>query len=182
MGTVARSIMFQSDQTTPLDSILIDSGGKNCELLDLEADSANLMPGLLAYTTANNVPNEVTEAGAAAGNTSQSIQLFVIEFNNSSVTVLRDGSELTTAQADRAPLKGYRLKPGMQFWAKGSTLTATLGEMLICAASGLVTNVGDPDGTAVDEICHGFMALAPISAGTWIPVEYLGKVAHDKTA
>ena len=70
----------------------------------------------------------------------------------------------------------------MDVWARGSTLTAAQAELLVNAASGVITNVGDPDGAAIDQASYGYRALTALSAGTWIPVKVEDRQAFDKSA
>lgn len=180
MGTVSRSMLFKSDQTQPMSTVLISSGGNPTPKISAMCDTANLKPGLLCTRTATSYPTEMTEAGALFGSASEGNALFIVELEAD--TPYQNGQYvLETAYADLDPITVYELKPGMEVWCKGSSLTCEMGDILVPAASGLVTNVGDPDGVAIEKTAHGFMALASLISGTWIPVRYLGKVVFDNT-
>lgn len=179
--SVSRSVIFDSDMTRPMDTVLISTGGNACPLLQATADAASIAPCLILYRSASTYANEMTQAGAVHGDDALLQDLYVCEIDPSSNAIARDGTEYDNAYADLDSIKVYQLKEGMEFWAKASNLTCDVGEMLTTAANGLLTNVGDPDGVAIDIACPAFMALAAGTGVTYVPVRYLGRRAFDKT-
>ena len=181
MGTVARSPLWKSDQTEPDDTILISPGGNAVDLVDLITDTSNIKPGLCTYISANTYPNEVTESGAVHGDDSRVQTQFSIEIPAHHIR-FPGNYEKDVAFDDLDPCQGFEHKPGMKIWMKGTSLTCLLGENLTNGANGLVTNVGDPDGVAIDISAFVFKALAPMTSGTWVPCLIKAKTAFDKTA
>lgn len=181
MGTVARSPLWKSDQTEPDDTILISPGGNAVDLADLIADTANIKPGLCTYITASTYPNEVTESGAVHGDDALAQTQFSIEIPAHHIR-FPGNYEKDIAFDDLDPMQGFEQKPGMKIWMKGSSLTCALGELLTNAANGLVANVGDPDGVAIDISAFAYKALSAMTSGTWMPCLIMAKSAFDKTA
>lgn len=181
MGTVSRSFMFHSDATQPMDTVLIKTGGNDCPLLTATADAASIVPGGLLTNTATTEPSEMTLAGAAIGGIGTDNELYICEIDRSTVNIAYGTDVGSISYADNDTIKVYELKPGMEVWCKASSLTAAIGERLVTAASGLVTNWGDPDGTTTAITGHQFLLLAAISSGTWVPCRYLGIQSFDNT-
>lgn len=182
MGTVGRSWLFHSHATQPMSSILIDPNGNPIQYFPGVADTANIYAGLLVYRTATTYENEVTECPADYGDIATEGFPMAVEIEPVDIH-MDENYDIDTAYADGDPIpRLLKLYPGMWIWVKGSSLTAAQDELLVHAASGLVTNVGDPDGAAIDQASYAYRALADISSGTWIPVEVVGRQAFDKTA
>ena len=180
MGTVSNSPYFRSKMTEPLSTVLIDNP-LDAEKIPVIADEASIVPGMITFISASTYANEISMADAVHGKTALQGQILVVEIESSDIHHPANFDK-TTAGADLQPMQAYVIKKDMKFWAKGSTLTAAEDEELVCGANGVITNVGDPDGVAIDEVSHTFVALAAITSGTWIPVRYVGKFAHDKSA
>jgi hypothetical protein len=174
--------MFQSDATQPYDTVLIKTGGNYCPVLSATADAASLVAGGLCTNTATSEPSEMTLMGAVSGNTPLNSEIYIIEIDRSSPNIAYGTDAASISYADNDDIKVYELKVNMEVWCKANNLTAAIGEILVPAANGLVTNAGDPDGTAIDETCHGFLLLSAIAGGTWVPCRYIGYHTHDKTA
>ena len=181
MGTVARSPLYDSDQTEPLSTILISDGGAEVLRRTMTADTANLKPGMLVYITANTYPNEVTECGKEHGAADSTIgEIWVVDIEASTAHMPQPYSK-DTAYADLDPVQCFKLANGMKFWGKGSSLTATISEILVTAASGLISNQDDPSPDAVALDLDGFRALTALTSGTWLPVQYIGRIGVDTT-
>ncbi len=179
MGSVSRSPLFDSDQTEPLSTVLISDGGAEIIRRTMTADTANLGAGLLCYITGTTYPNDVTEAGKEHGAADQTIgSLWVVDIE-ASTAKLPTGYDNSTTYADGDPIQCIHLEIGMKFWAKGSTLTAAQGEILVTAAVGLVSNQDDASADAITLSIDGFRALTALTSGTWIPVQYIGPVGVD---
>jgi len=181
MGNVARSPLFRSHQTEPLSTVLINANGNPIEYVNVIADTANIYPGLLVYISATSYSNEVTECPANYGDISTEGLPLLVEIPASHQN-FTGNYEKDTAFPDGASFKALRLYKGMDVWLKGSSLTAAQVELLVHAASGLVTNTGDPDGAAIDQSSFAYTALTALTSGTWIPGTVEGKVTFDKTA
>jgi hypothetical protein len=185
MGTVARSAMFQSDLTEPYGTVLIKTGGQDCPLRSMMCDEANIRPCHMLSITATTYRTEMKMTATLIGQTALGPlgnDLWICEFDFGTPAIAYDGTQVDNLYADLDSIKVYEMKTNMEVWAIGSTLTAAEGEILITANTGILTNVGDPDGTAIDESARGFMALTALSAGTYIPVRDIGHFAHDKSA
>jgi hypothetical protein len=182
MGDPARSPFFRSHQTEPLSTVLINANGNPIEYIDCVADTANLKACLLAYISASTYANEITEAPADFGDVATEAFPLLIEIPDAHKN-LPDNYDKTNGWSDGdGGIKALKLYKGMHVWLKGSTLTAAQGETLVHAASGLVTNVGDPDGKVHAVSQYAYKALTALSAGTWIPCEVLGLTSIDATA
>jgi hypothetical protein len=181
MGTCSRSVLFDSDMTEPFNTVLIKTGGNDCPIVNLTSDEASHTPCMLTYITATTYANEVKHLEAAHGSTSLNNTCFVVEFDFGTPAIAYDGTQVDNAYADLDSLKAYEVKKNMEFWGKGSSLTSLLGEILISADNGLLTNVGDPDGATIAVTAFGFMAIAAMSSGTYQPVRAVDKVAYDAT-
>lgn len=181
MGVVARSPLWRSDATEPMKSVLINPNGNPVEYVNFTADTAAIKPGMLVYITATTYPNEVTECPADYGDISTEGMPFLVEIPEAHIN-FPGNYEKDTAFPDLASFKALRLYKGMDVWGKGSTLTAGQLELLVHAASGLITNTGDPDGAAIDQSSYAYRALTALTSGTWIPVKVEDRQTFDKTA
>jgi len=180
MGVVSPSVLFHSRETEPLSTVLINDGGALVERKTMTADTANLKPGMLTYITASTYPNEITESGAEHGKLTTSGGIWVVDIEASTANLAQNWTK-DTAYADLDSVQAFHLRSGMQIWLRGSSLTAALEEILVPAASGLITNVDD---TSPDDLvynAHSFKALTALTSGTWIPCEYVGLSAIDST-
>lgn len=181
MADPARSPFFHSHGTEPLSTVLINANGCPISYLPVIADTANIYSGMLVDITASSYPNEVTELGAAQGKDHLDPAPLLIEIDPAHMS-LPLNYDKTTKHPDLAKMRALELFVGMDVWLKGSTLTCTMGETLIPHTAGLVTNVGDPDGEAIDQVAYSFRALTALTSGTWIPCRVTGRQAHDKSA
>lgn len=178
MGDVSRSVYFRSHATEPMSTVLINPNGNPISYLPVIADTANIYSGMLVDITASTYANEVTELGAQQGKDHKDPAPLLIEIDPAHMS-LPLNYDKTTVHPDLAKMRALELFVGMDVWLKGSSLTCTLDETLVPAASGLVTNVGDPDGEAIDTVSYTFRALAPLTSGTWVPCRVTGREAFD---
>jgi len=181
MADCTRTILHRSDLVAPLDTVLIKTGGNDCPLLSVVCDEAALFPGALVRITQTAVETEVSMVDAGDGQRADRTDLFIVEVDRASPNIAYGTAVGSIAYADTDSIKVYEMKIGMEVWIKGSTLTVAMGEYLVPANNGVVTNVGDPDGAAINKKDHVFMALADMTSGTWIPARYMGQIAYDDT-
>ena len=178
MANCARSYVWHSHATEPMNSVLINPNGNPVSYLPVVADSGNIYAGLLVDQTGTTYLNEVTEMGAQQGKDHLDKSPLLVEINSDHMNLPLNWDK-TTAYPDGAKLKALELFVGMDVWCKGSTLTTLQDETLVPAAAGLVDNMTDPDGEVIEQVAWGFRALAPMTSGTWIPCRYLGRVTFD---
>jgi hypothetical protein len=137
------------------------------------------MPGLLVYrdeTAANGV--ELCDAnygdGIAITAASENI-IGIIEIPKSHPSFPKQYDKATAFTAATDYFQVHWLKPGDRIWAKGSSLTATIKQYVICDAGGLVAPTGGT-GTIDKYGVHAFQPLIAVSSATWIQVEYVGRI------
>ena len=174
----ARSYVFKSHGTEPLGTVLINANGNPVSYIPVVADTATIYSGLLVDHTAGVYSNHVSAMGAKQGKDHLDKSPLLIEIDPAHMS-LPDNYDKTTAYPDNSKMRALELFVGMDVWVKGSSLTAAQDESLVCAANGLVTNVGTAVGETIDATAYGFRALSPLTSGTWIPVRYLGRITYD---
>lgn len=182
MGVVARSPYFRSFQTEPMSTVLIAANGNPIEFFNCIADTGNLHAGLLVYITASSFANHITEAPADFGDISTEGFPGIIEIVQAHKNLAGNYNKTETFPDNTGGITVLRLYKGMDIWVQGGTLTAAISELLVHAASGLVTNTGDPDGAAIDQASYAYRALTALSAGTHIPVRVEDRQTFDKSA
>ena len=178
MGTASRSPYFHSHATEPMSTVLINPNGQPVSYLPVVADTANIYSGMLVDITASTYPNEVTELGAQQGKDHLDPHPLLIEIDPAHES-LPLNYDKTTAHPNLAKMRALELFVGMDVWLKGSTLTCSQDETLVPAAAGLVTNMGDPDGEAIEQTAFAFRALTALTSGTWIPCRVLSRATFD---
>jgi len=178
---MGRGFGWYSNATEPLSSVLIDPMTSPVRYLPGVTDEASIYAGLLVYLTAGSYPNDFTRCAALHGKIATHGKPYLVEAPDADIHMAYN-YDFTTAYSDKDPIKILELFPKMWVWVKGSTITAALGETLVHAANGLVTNVGDPDGEVHAISCYAYKALMTVTSGTWVPVEVLGLTSIDNTA
>jgi hypothetical protein len=192
--TVTENMEFQCPITEPQTSIILNPDHPHDEV-NGTSDTADCSPGLLCINTGTTQANDMTPATVLYGETAQAGTLYAIEIEQytpdfPTPNMHPPNTSFTHATYKKAvdrPLKLIKLDSkaiGLKLWLLGTinaTAAATRGEIFVCAANGFIARVGDPDGATVESVAYGFKVLATVASQNWIPVEYIGKVAYDKT-
>lgn len=168
------------------------------EFINASVDAAtNLAIGNLCYLSAGTQANDMTAASAVYGDDSREGLLFVVQpdghsnyfaYTTDYLSNIMPNSSVTLSDYQypaEAKIKVALLEVGDYVWLLGSTnatFDTTFLHQYVCAASGLVEAVGDPDGVAIDICCHMFTSIATTLNQNWALFRYEGQVAYDKTA
>jgi hypothetical protein len=178
-GYASSGFPEETNMTQPLRSVLYRAGPNGWKKHNATADTANLKPGLLCYRSGgSSIFNAMTECPAKFGGDMQSGSIFIV-IEQASTKYLNGNFVLGTTYADLDPIEVVELQKGDFVWLIGSSLTATQDEMLVTAASGLVTNVTDPDGLVVAVHAHAFRVAKAVTSGTYVLCEYMGIIGYD---
>jgi len=199
--TLTKNFLYQGPDA-PGETVCPPALNENITIrrLNATADVADLLcAGVLCYLTAGTNASDMTPTTAAFGDDSQDGIPCVVEiqqWNPYFAATTTKGvypNKITNASAtitDYTPAANTSivvipLEIGMKFWVLGTTngtFDTTFGYEYVGAANGLIAAPGDPDGVAIDIVGHLFRSLATTENQNWALVQYMGKVAYDKTA
>ena len=146
---------------------------------DATATATTNKPGLLCKPSTGSYGNGVDITGAAYGSANADegfIEQFTIEGTHPQSNTINDKAT-AYAVADPVSVKGHII--GKTYWLKGSSLTADVGDRLVCIAGGLVGVETEHTATPLNH--HMWACAAKVASATWVQGTYLGNVSSFTT-
>ena len=146
---------------------------------DATATAVTNKPGLLCKPSTGTYGNGKDITGAAYGSSNDDegfIEQFTIEGIHPQSNTPYDKA---TAYAIGDPVQTKKHIRGKTYWLKGSAITASKGDKLVCIAGGLVAKETDHTATPLNH--HMWSCARAVSAATWVQGTYLGNVTSFTT-
>lgn len=199
--TLTHNFMYQGADG-PADTVCPSSLNPFIDVrrLNATADVADLLvAGVLCYLTSTTNASDMTPASAAYGDDSREGIICVVEIktNDPYLATTTDKPvypnkvpNTTCTITEFSPAANTNIivipiESKMRVWLLGSTdgtFDTTFGCDYICAANGLVTAPGDPDGVAPDIKSFVFTSIATTLNQNWALFKARDQIAYDKTA